>query len=527
MELGSAATDVGALPDRVPSICSLAPGRQPRASRANPSNVSVASTIRSAALTACLALLSLAVGAAPANAARLDTALLVFGYEPDEEPAFTLVRRAGANHVKLWLGWGVVAPTRPAAPEDPNDPAYDWTWFDRKLEAARAQGLEPIVMVAWAPAWAVGGNSWRDGWRSPDATDFAAFARAAATRYSGRFYADPSFPYAEALPRVRYWQAWNEPNLDAFFWPQHEHGRLVSPTRYRELVNRFSDAVKAVDPANLVLAGGTGPHGWMSNSAPLVFMRQFLCLTPDLSRRPGCAPVRFDIWGHHPYTYGGPTRSARSRNDVSIGDLPDMARVLRAGVARRTIRSDGRVRFWVDEFSWDTNGPDPGGMPPALHARWVSEALYRMAKAGVSLVAWQQLLDTRWTGPCGDPFQGGLYFHSESVASARPKPLSLTAFAFPFVAFPKNGRILVWGRTPNSHGGHVVVERKLASGWRRVGALRTSAAGTFSARYALPLRRGSLRARFAGRVSVPFSLVGVRDRFVQPFGTRAPPGGCP
>ena len=494
-----------------------------RARRGDPSRARGAGR---AVVAASLALLSLLAAAVPASAGRLDTALLAFGYESQEEAAYSHVRAAGANHVKLWLGWGLVARTRPAAPADPDDPAYDWSSFDRKLEVARAQGLEPIVMVAWAPTWSSGGAEWNHGWRSPDPREFAAFARAAAIRYSGRFHADPSFPYAEPLPRVRYWQTWNEPNLEAFFTPQYENGRVTSPDRYREMVNRFSDAVKAADLGNLVLAGGTGPHARSQNSAPLVFMRRFLCLNPDLSRQRGCTPPRFDIWGHHPYTHGGPTRSARSRHDVALGDLPEMARVLRAAVARGTIDSTGRVRFWVDEFSWDTNGPDPRGMRPSLHARWVSEALYRMAKVGVSLVAWQQVLDNRWTGPCGDRYQGGLYFYSRTVANARPKPLSRTAFAFPFVAFRENGRILVWGRTPNSRAGRVVVERKVGPRWRRVGSLTTTAAGIFTARYGVPLRRGSLRARFAGTVSVPFSLTSVPDRFFEPFGT-VNPSSCP
>ena len=61
----------------------------------------------------------------------------------------------------------------------------------------------------------------------------AAFATAAATRYSGNF---------EDLPQVRYWQGLERaPNLSVFFNPRgFEEGRVVSPQLYRKLANAFS-----------------------------------------------------------------------------------------------------------------------------------------------------------------------------------------------------------------------------------------------------------------------------------------------
>ena len=47
----------------------------------------------------------------------------------------------------------------------------------------------------------------------------------------------------------------------------------------------------------------------------------------------------------------------------------------------------------MTEFSWDSNPPDPKGVPAVLEGRWVAEALYRMWSAGVSLVTWFTLRD--------------------------------------------------------------------------------------------------------------------------------------
>ena len=107
--------------------------------------------------------------------------------------------------------------------------------------------------------------------------------------------------------------------------------------------------------------------------------------------------------------------------------------LLDAAVRAGTLQSRSRVPFWVTEFAWDTNPPDPKGVPERLHARWVAEALYRMWNQGVSLVTWFMLRDQPFTP--STPFQAGLYFRGEDgVASDKPK-MALTAFRFPFVAF--------------------------------------------------------------------------------------------
>jgi hypothetical protein len=225
---------------------------------------------------------------------------------PAAAAAFSRTRSAGATFVRLSLDWRQIAPSKPAEPADPADEAYRWTTFDAELGLAVARGLEPIVTVTGAPPWAI-----RNARANP--SDFAAFARAAATHY----------------PRVRYWQAWNEPNHPGR--PSLKPGAAVW---YRDLVNRFATGIHSVDPRNEVIAGGCSPFTTQTAVGPLRFMRQLF------ARR-----VSFDIWSHHPYTSGGPTHEAQGGNDVSLGDLPEMARVLRAATRDGRITSSRKVRF--------------------------------------------------------------------------------------------------------------------------------------------------------------------------------------
>jgi hypothetical protein len=336
-----------------------------------------------------------------------------------------------------------------------------------------------------------------------------------------------------ALPRVRYWQVWNEPNLHVFLMPQYTtpynqnvqgNGSVVSSGNYRQLVKAVGRGVYGVDPTNRVIAGGLAPFGrpFAKRHAvtPLRFMRDFLCLTADQQRKPGCRPARFDIWSTHPYTEGGPNHSAELADNVSIGDLPEMRQTLDRAVELGQVRSHGDVRFWVTEFSWETKPPDNNGVPTRLHARWVAEALYRMWQQGVSLVTWFKIRDETVADPSnGQIFQSGLY-RSCGGDCYRAKR-SLTAFRFPFVAFRKNRRVKVWGRTPAGVPGQVVIEqRRKRGGWRRLKQLKTDSNGIFRSR---PRRRGRgpVRARIsepARERSLPFQLKPTRDIPVRLFG---------
>jgi hypothetical protein len=387
----------------------------------------------------------------------------------------------------------------------------------REIGLAVAAGLEPIVSVNSAPDWAEGAGAGAQGSVRPDAAKLAQFTRAAARRYGGSF---------GGLPRVRYWEVWNEPNHFLFLNPQIENGKVVSAQHYRTMVNAFADVVHREHADNVVIAGGTAPFTNPVPSryvtGPKRFMRELLCLSSDPRPRVTCGErVHFDVWSTHPYTTGGPTHHAIGPDDVSLGDLREMAATLRAGVRSGQIVSSLPVRFWVTEFSWDSNPPDPGGVPTRLHARWVSEALFRMWRAGVSLVAWFQLRDDANDGrPQRQLFQSGLYFRcSTGLACDRPKR-AREAFRFPFVAFRSTRRrVHAWGRTPFGRPRAVVVEQRVGRRWRRLARLRSNRYGIFSKRLRTH-RRGRLRARLPRKreASVPFSLTRPPDQPFYPFG---------
>ena len=472
---------------------------------------------------------------APANAPAaqpLETAVVDPSnfLEAEFDQMFERVRSSGSSAVRITVYWSLVAPrgaSKPAGfdPTNPTDPAYRWESLDRQVVSAVRHRLKPMLSVYSAPTWAERGSEGPTGSRRPDPAELASFARAITRRYSGTL---------PGLPAVRLWQVWNEPNIYRFLTPQFDSplgqpvprgARALSPGIYRELLNAFAGVARSESRRNIVITGGMTPFARPYAASPAVgplrFMRELLCLTPKNRPAPGCRQrASFDVWAHHPYTDGGPNHSAQEPGNVSLGDLRQMERVLKAGIRTGHIRSSQRVRFWVTEISWDTNPPDPGGVPAKTHARWVAEAIYRMWRSGVSLVTWYTVRDDPTRGrPDPEVYQSGLYYRCDTgPACDRPKP-ALAAFRFPFVALPEAGRTVVWGRTPFGRRARVKLELRSGGGWRRVATLRTDSHGVFLRRFTRP-RHGTMRAVASpgGARSPGFRIGRTRDMEVHPFG---------
>lgn len=487
-----------------------------------------------------LALVASATMPVPARAADqpLVTAVADSFVDGPEWPLMlSRMKDAGATASRFWVTWADIAPEGASKPAgfdaaNPADPAYRWEATDAALRAVVAAGLEPLVTISEAPAWAEryqpGDEALHPrerfaGTVRPDPAEFALFAKAITRRYGGAFM---------GLPRVRWWQPWNEPNHHNDINPQFDvkpdepattGSRLLAPAVYRDLLRAFSSAARAEHADNLIVAGGLAPFFRSSPggraAAPMLFIRELLCMDASNKPKPSCpgGPLEFDVWSQHPYTSGDARHSANSPHDVSLGDIPEVVRLLRAAERAGRIKAARRVRFWVTEFSWDSKPPDPYGVPDRLLTRWVAEALHELWHHGVELVTWFQVRDQ--VAPPQGIFQSGLYRRcATGLQCDVPKPM-LAAFRFPFTAYGKRGRAEVWGRTPGGRRATVWVEQRRAGRWVRLARLRTTRYGIFSARRLRLRRGGSLRARVRGGATSPgFSLRRPPDRPVNPFG---------
>jgi hypothetical protein len=381
-----------------------------------------------------------------------------------------------AKFVRIILYWNDVAPASEPSSWDPtnqNDPAYDWnTRADSQITSALDHNLKPIVVVWRAPKWAenrAAGDDRPTGTVNPDSDAFGQFARAVAKKYPG----------------VDHWEAWNEPNGPHFLNPQLKNGNPYSPTLYRPLLNKFVAGIHAIDPGDTVSTGGLAPA---YKIPPLTFLRKLFCLSSTNKPIGGGCHSGLDATSHHPYTNGGPFTKSAKPGGVALGDLPAMRKVL---VAAKKAGRINTTDLWVTEFSWDTNGPDPLGVPLALHARWVSEALYQAYRSGASVFVWHQFRDRPFPQTV---YQSGLYFCGQASkdddgtcgdnaikVNDAEKTGSATSFRFPFVAYAKKGRVSIWGRTPEGLAGPVAIQRKVNGHWKQVKRPTANVYGIFSA----------------------------------------------
>jgi polysaccharide biosynthesis protein PslG len=299
-------------------------------------------------------------------------------------PTFTFptLKQLRTQIVRINLNWNDVANKRPAHPQDPSDPAYDWTVYDRAIKYAAQYGMQVLLTILFTPSWANGGGA-----RSvppSNYTDLQNFAYAAATRYSGHYIPNTDSFDEVYLPAVKYWLAWNEPNNPNWL-QQVSGGKFVSPRSYARICTAIWQGVHFTNFAGeKVACGATGPRG--ENAArssrpslsPLDFMR--------LTRRAGLRNL--DAYAHHPY-YGKPSETPTSRptgNAVELGNINTLI-----GVVNKLW---GKKRIWITEYAWQTPPDRIFGVSYARQAAYVSQS-YAIARANprIDMMIWFMLRD--------------------------------------------------------------------------------------------------------------------------------------
>jgi hypothetical protein len=457
---------------------------------------------------------ALGISAAPAGATRPFTR--AFADDTFSQPGWIpRAVHAGAHMVLLDLTWSNVEPNAPAPgtdPTSPSDPQYDFSPVDAAVRSFAATGISVAILVSEAPSWAEapGGptNLEVDGSWRPSATAYGQLATALAGRYSGS-YPDPLNP-GSTLPRVRYFQAWAEANLERHLAPQWTStgGSWIpaGPGIYRSLLNAFYAGIKRAHPDNVVITSGFGPYGdspGACNSSQLVgpgcrippaaFVRELLCLHGRALTLEACAnPAHFDALAIDPYEVSSPTTPAVNADDIAAPDLGKLTRILNRAVPLGRALPRGRKQLWVTEFSYESNPPNPTAVSLATQARWLEESFYVFWSERVSTAAWYLIRDEGGTDYANSYYSGIFYFNGT------PKP-SFQAYRFPLVVMPSGHSAIVWGMAPLT--GRVAVQLQHGSSWKTLFATTVAAGSVFERKISAKLR-GNFRASVGGESSL-------------------------
>jgi hypothetical protein len=334
-------------------------------------------------LALALALVA-AVGVAPAHAELQlgiqDDALLT-SQEPN---AWPFAKGLTPRVVRYNIGWEQVAQARPLAPDDPADPAYDFKHADAMARQTAAIGAQSLFTIVNAPHWANGNRAPR--YAPANAADYGQFCGVVAWRYSGT-YTPPG--KLLALPAVKSFTVWNEPNRGQYLMPQGRDGQTAA-RNFAGLVRACADAVHAVSPDARVAAGPIASRGAQGGASPIAFLDAY-----DKAGGPRPEALAFN-----PYMNGlvpaYKPKEAPADGAITLRNLDQLEQWL-------SHTYGGTVPIWFTEFAWRT-APTPklGNITPAKQAELLHKTIdlvrtrYPYAKLLVWFLVRDQSPDGYW-----------------------------------------------------------------------------------------------------------------------------------
>ncbi len=375
---------------------------------------------------AVVLLLSVAAGSASA-AERMwigfhDDPMLRYGGGRQAE--LDKVRRSNATVVRTLVDWRNVAPKRPQRATNPFDRAYRFDDLDEFVRNAQVRGLEVLMTIWGTPKWA---NKNKGPMYLPTKpADFQNFARALASRYSGRY---------AGYPFVRFYGIWNESNLSNFLAPQfNSAGKIVSPANYAKIAAAGYAGIKAGSSKALVAIGETSSsgrdvkkRGATDSTRPGTFAR----LLAQANKK-----LKFDAWAQHPYPVPvnqGPNQKVRYPN-VTFSTMAQFEKDLDKWFGRKNIP------VWITEYGNETKPGEPKGVTMAQQAQYVPQAISNAKKdKRIPMFVWFVFRDSR-----SSPWQSGLYRPTGASKPAAPK---WNSAAKPVDRV--NGKVSVKGGTAN------------------------------------------------------------------------------
>jgi hypothetical protein len=310
---------------------------------------------------------------------------VLLGGGPAAEEAVTAWAGLGIQQVRVTAMWNQIAPSarsksRPKGfnAADPASPGYKWAALDGAIDLAKANGIQPIVMITGpGPYWGSRYPKHRNGTYYPSPSAFGKFAKAVALRYGDR---------------VDTYILWNEPNLAAWLSPQakcrkHHGCTAVAPHVYRNLVRAAYPAIHAADKHAKVLIGATSSrgsslHSRNSTARPLAFLRALGCVNSHYKKLRSGACKHFhaakgDGYAYHPHNVLlAPNRAFPNHDDADLASLGRVESTLDKLQHRGRLKaSTRRFYLYLDEYGYQTNPPDrTAGVSPRTQDKWLQQA---------------------------------------------------------------------------------------------------------------------------------------------------------
>ncbi len=243
-------------------------------------------------------------------------------------------KELGLDYVIVGFGpasWYNIAPTRPAHPTNPDDPAYKFSKLDEWIQKLENNNINVVLQLWGTPTWASGVASPRSAYTGSQTRDCQQTKR---EEGDGRNTYDPSSffkPYnapplqvedyanfVEAVvrrygERIEAYSLWNEPNITAFWEGSLENFIALNNIAYNRIKNINQNSV-VWGPNLLGTYSDTGlyPHTFMQRSG---------------------GRLKFDVFALHAYPHNfneSPRMLGDQQNEaiISIGNLQNAFSIL-------------------------------------------------------------------------------------------------------------------------------------------------------------------------------------------------------
>ncbi len=484
---------------------------------------------RARLLPALLLAATLALAAAPAARAGVaraivDTGLFTATSEERARSMAEIGQQLRARWVRLEVQWPRIEPQRGV---------YDETYLagvEEQVDLARANGVKVMLTFLYTPKWASDTTLYDEDGEPPylytpgvyqpfyaprvgTVDDFGAMVAHVATRLAGK---------------VAAYEAWNEPNLWVFFYPQqiddpNTKGTVEDPDfavrRYAQLLRACSSAVRAADPGALVVAGSTSPIG-EGDAANFNRYRTRPAYWAQALMRMGLRPY-FDAYAHHPYM-PGPNPRAPEAAPLN----PDTTVTLRNLGTLLDIVPE--VPFFLTEYGYNTARSDMFGVTTGLTQAQQADYLrraYRYAAryTRVKALFWYLRRDHSPSGKASDA--RGVFTGLRTVTNARKRSwftfaggMKLTLSAASPIrsgAYTRLSGTLTCSRlaTATSNGGlsgkQLEVQRRVNGTWQTLKTTKSGSGGRYTSWVRL-YRDTRLRVVWRGVVASPTRFVDTR-----------------
>ncbi len=212
-------------------------------------------------------------------------------YRPQEWRHFPknldVMRQGGLQWMRTDFLWSLV---------EPKEGTWDFSQFDKIVAEAEKRDIHILGILGYSVSWA------KPAWEHPD--QWSEYVTKTVSRYKGR---------------VRFWEVWNEQNIEVFW-------KDPNPEKYTCFLKRTYEAAKKADPDTTILFGGTA-------GIPMEFIEQ--CLKAG-------GGAYFDVMNIHPYRSGLVTK-------VQTREFKDDIAKLHVLLEKYNV---GSKPVWITEMGW-------------------------------------------------------------------------------------------------------------------------------------------------------------------------------